>query len=154
MFLTTIATNSIGKGFQGAMKRHGFSGLRATHGVSISHRSPGSTGQHQDPGRVFPGKKMAGRMGGKSHTTQNLLLLRVDNALNLLYVKGAVPGHDGAFIRVKDSLKKKVVPGKNGVLGLPFPACTQAKIEEWQVPDELTLEIMSKHDPHKPAAAK
>ena len=83
---------SIGKGFAGVMKRHNFGGLRASHGVSISHRSHGSTGQNQDPGRVFKGKKMAGRMGHKKVTKQNLRIIEVDNINNILIVKGSVPG--------------------------------------------------------------
>ena len=83
---------SIGKGFAGVMKRHNFGGLRASHGVSISHRSHGSTGQNQDPGRVFKGKKMAGRMGNKKVTKQNLRVVQIDNDNKLILVKGSVPG--------------------------------------------------------------
>ena len=83
---------SIGKGFAGVMKRHNFGGLRASHGVSISHRSHGSTGQNQDPGRVFKGKKMAGRMGNKKVTKQNLKIIDIDLEKNLLIIKGSVPG--------------------------------------------------------------
>jgi large subunit ribosomal protein L3 len=84
-----VAGTSIGKGFQGAMKRWNFGGLRATHGVSISHRSHGSTGQCQDPGRVFKGKKMAGHMGAARVTTQNLQVVKTDAARGLIMVKGA-----------------------------------------------------------------
>ena len=97
---------SIGKGFAGVMKRHNFGGLRASHGVSISHRSHGSTGQNQDPGRVFKGKKMAGRMGNKKVTKQNLKIIEVDNENNLLIVKGSVPGKKNSIIYLKDSVKK------------------------------------------------
>ncbi len=97
---------SIGKGFAGVMKRHNFAGLRASHGVSISHRSHGSTGQNQDPGRVFKGKKMAGRMGGKKVTKQNLKILDIDNKNNILVVKGSVPGKKNSIIFIKDSVKK------------------------------------------------
>ena len=97
---------SIGKGFAGVMKRHNFGGLRASHGVSISHRSHGSTGQNQDPGRVFKGKKMAGRMGNKKVTKQNLKVIDVDNEINLLIVKGSVPGKKNSIIYLKDSVKK------------------------------------------------
>ena len=83
---------SIGKGFAGVMKRHNFGGLRASHGVSISHRSHGSTGQNQDPGRVFKGKKMAGRMGNKKVTKQNLKIIEIDEQNKLLVLKGSVPG--------------------------------------------------------------
>jgi len=101
-----VSSNSIGKGFAGAMKRHNFAGNRATHGVSISHRSHGSTGQCQDPGKVFKGKKMAGRLGNKKITTQNLLVLKVDTENSLLIIKGAVPGHKGSMVRVVDAIKK------------------------------------------------
>ena len=88
------------------MKRHNFAGNRATHGVSISHRSHGSTGQCQDPGKVFKGKKMAGRLGNKQVTIQNLRVLNIDTENNLIVIKGAVPGHKGSVIRVVDSVKK------------------------------------------------
>ena len=97
---------SIGKGFAGVMKRHNFGGLRASHGVSISHRSHGSTGQNQDPGRVFKGKKMAGRMGNRKVTKQNLKIVEIDNNNNLLIVKGSVPGKKNSIIYLKDSVKK------------------------------------------------
>ena len=97
---------STGKGFAGVMKRHNFGGLRASHGVSISHRSHGSTGQNQDPGRVFKGKKMSGRMGFKKVTKQNLKILEVDEANNLLIVKGSIPGKKNSIIFIKDSIKK------------------------------------------------
>jgi large subunit ribosomal protein L3 len=101
-----IAGTSIGKGFQGGMKRHNFGGLRASHGVSISHRSHGSTGQRQDPGKVFKGKKMAGHMGDVRVTTQNLQVVRTDAARGLIMVKGAVPGAAGGWVTIKDAVKK------------------------------------------------
>ncbi|WP_293942928.1 50S ribosomal protein L3 [Sphingomonas sp.] len=94
-----------GKGFQGGMKRWGFGGLRATHGVSVSHRSLGSTGQRQDPGKVFKNKKMAGHMGAKNRTQQNLEIVRTDAERGLLFVKGSVPGHKGGWLEVHDSVK-------------------------------------------------
>ena len=97
---------SIGKGFAGVMKRHNFGGLRASHGVSISHRSHGSTGQNQDPGRVFKGKKMAGRMGNKKVTKQNLKIIEIDKVNSLLIVKGSVPGKKNSIIYIKDSVKR------------------------------------------------
>ena len=97
---------SIGKGFAGVMKRHNFGGLRASHGVSISHRSHGSTGQNQDPGRVFKGKKMAGRMGNKKVTKQNLKVIDIDKTNNLLIIKGSIPGKKNSTIYVKDSVKR------------------------------------------------
>ena len=101
------SSKSIGKGFAGAMKRHNFGGLRASHGVSISHRSHGSTGQNQDPGRVFKGKKMAGRMGAKKVTKQNLKILHIDEINNLIVVKGSVPGKKNSIVLLKDSVKKQ-----------------------------------------------
>ncbi|PRX35518.1 large subunit ribosomal protein L3 [Meinhardsimonia xiamenensis] len=101
-----VSGTSIGKGFQGAMKRHNFGGLRASHGVSISHRSHGSTGQCQDPGRVFKGKKMAGHMGAVRVTTQNLQVVRTDPERGLIMVKGAVPGAKGGWVTIKDAVKK------------------------------------------------
>ena len=94
-----------GKGFQGGMKRWGFGGLRASHGVSISHRSLGSTGQRQDPGKVFKNKKMAGHMGDKYRTQQNLEIVSTDVERGLLFVKGSVPGSKGGWLFVKDSVK-------------------------------------------------
>jgi large subunit ribosomal protein L3 len=104
-YLDVIGT-SIGKGFQGAMKRHGFGGLPASHGVSLTHRSLGATGQRQDPGRVFKGKRMPGRMGGERTTVQSLRLERVDCKRNLLFVSGPVPGHTGNWVLVRDAVKK------------------------------------------------
>ena len=97
---------SIGKGFAGVMKRHNFGGLRASHGVSISHRSHGSTGQNQDPGRVFKGKKMAGRMGNRRVTKQNLKIIEIDSLNNLLIIKGSIPGKKNSIIYLKDSVKR------------------------------------------------
>jgi len=94
-----------GKGFAGAMKRWGFKGLRATHGVSLSHRSHGSTGQRQDPGKVFKNKKMAGHMGARNRTQQNLEIVRTDAARGLLFVKGSVPGSKGGWLLIKDAVK-------------------------------------------------
>ena len=96
-----------GKGFAGAMKRWGFGGLRATHGVSVSHRSHGSTGNRQDPGRVFKNKKMAGHMGDKNRTQQNLEIVGTDVERGLIFVKGSVPGSKGGWLFVKDSVKVK-----------------------------------------------
>jgi large subunit ribosomal protein L3 len=98
-------SKTIGKGFAGAMKRHNFGGLRATHGVSVSHRSHGSTGQRQDPGKVFKGKKMAGHMGDKLRTMQNIEIIKTDIENELLYLKGSIPGAKNAEILVKKSVK-------------------------------------------------
>ncbi len=118
-----IQGSTQGKGFQGGMKRWGFGGMRATHGVSISHRALGSTGQRQDPGRVFKNKKMAGHMGAKNRTQQNLEIVRTDLERGLLFVKGSVPGHKGGWLLVKDSVK---IPRPEGA---PYPAGIRAIAE-------------------------
>jgi len=100
-----VRSKTIGKGFAGVMKRHNFSGLRATHGVSVSHRSHGSTGQRQDPGKVFKGKKMAGHMGDKLRTIQNLEIIKSDLENNLLYLKGSIPGSKNSEVIVKKAVK-------------------------------------------------
>ena len=119
-----VSGTSIGKGFQGAMKRHNFGGLRATHGVSVSHRSHGSTGQCQDPGKVFKGKKMAGHMGAARVTTQNLEVVKTDADRGLIMIKGAVPGSKGGWVTVKDAVKKKLPDG------VPFPAALKSAATE------------------------
>ena len=100
-----VKSKTIGKGFAGVMKRYNFSGLRATHGVSVSHRSHGSTGQRQDPGKVFKGKKMAGHMGNKLRTMQNIEIIKSDIENNLLYLKGSIPGSKNAEVLVKKAVK-------------------------------------------------
>ncbi len=107
-------SKTIGKGFAGAMKRHNFGGLRATHGVSVSHRSHGSTGQRQDPGKVFKGKKMAGHMGDKLRTMQNIEIIKTDLDNELLYLKGSIPGSKNTEVIVKKSVKniKKLTIGE------------------------------------------
>ena len=111
-----IRSKTIGKGFAGAMKRHNFGGLRATHGVSVSHRSHGSTGQRQDPGKVFKGKKMAGHMGDKLRTMQNIEIIKTDIENELLYLKGSIPGSKNSEVLVKGSVKnirKKTINEKS-----------------------------------------
>ena len=98
-------SKTVGKGFAGAMKRHNFSGLRASHGVSISHRAHGSTGQNQDPGKVFKNKKMAGHMGNKKRTMQNIEIIKSDNENNLLYLKGSIPGTKNTEVIIKKAVK-------------------------------------------------
>ena len=100
-----VKAKTIGKGFAGAMKRHNFAGLRASHGVSISHRAHGSTGQNQDPGKVFKGKKMAGRMGDKIRTIQNIEIIKSDVDNSLLYLKGSIPGSRNSFVTIKSAVK-------------------------------------------------
>tara|TARA_B100001029_G_C15048745_1_gene449092 strand:- start:1381 stop:2091 length:711 start_codon:yes stop_codon:yes gene_type:complete len=100
-----IRSKTIGKGFAGVMKRYNFAGLRATHGVSVSHRSHGSTGQRQDPGKVFKGKKMAGHMGDKLRTIQNIEIIKTDSNNDLLYLKGSIPGSKNSEVLIKKSVK-------------------------------------------------
>ena len=100
-----IRSTTIGKGFAGAMKRHNFAGLRASHGVSVSHRAHGSTGQNQDPGKVFKNKKMAGHMGNKQRTIQNIEIIKSDDENNLLYLKGSIPGSKNTEVIIKKSVK-------------------------------------------------
>ena len=121
-FVDVVGT-SLGKGFAGAMKRHNFAGLEATHGVSVSHRSLGSTGNRQDPGRVFKGKKMAGHLGAERVTVQNLKVVATDTDRGLIMVKGAVPGFEGAYVLIKDAVKK-ALPKE-----APMPAGLKAKAE-------------------------
>jgi large subunit ribosomal protein L3 len=108
-----VQGTSIGKGFAGTIKRHNFSSQRASHGNSRSHNVPGSISMAQDPGRVFPGKKMTGHMGDETVTTQNLDIVRVDEARQLLLVKGAVPGSKGGFVTVRPAVKVKLKKGAN-----------------------------------------
>lgn len=118
--LVDVTGDTIGKGFAGAMKRHGFHGLRASHGVSISHRSHGSTGNSQDPGKVWKGKKMAGQMGAKQRTTQHLKVVRVDAERGLIMIKGAVPGAEGGYLYIRDSIRRPTPDGA------PLPASVKA----------------------------
>jgi large subunit ribosomal protein L3 len=118
-----VCGTSIGKGFAGAMKRWGFKGLRASHGVSVSHRSHGSTGNRQDPGKVFKGKKMAGHMGDRRVTVQNLEVIGIDEDRGLLLVKGAVPGARGGYVRVTDAIKRALPQAA------PYPGGAKAAAE-------------------------
>lgn len=121
---------TIGKGFQGPMKRWGFKGLPASHGTTKKHRAHGSIGQSQDPGRVFKGKKMAGRMGNRKRTVQSVFVYRIDPVRNLIYVKGHVPGKAGRFLKLKDALRKPPVDppyptwGFNGHPEVPMEVTT------------------------------
>src|SRR5690554_3589901 len=109
--LVDVTGTSIGKGFAGGMKRWNFGGLRASHGVSVSHRSIGSTGQRQDPGKTFKGKKMPGHMGDRRITTQNVKVVKTDNERGLIMIQGSVPGSKGAWIMIKDAVKKPAPQG-------------------------------------------
>jgi large subunit ribosomal protein L3 len=129
---------TVGKGFQGGMKRWNFGGLRATHGVSVSHRSLGSTGNRQDPGKTFKGKKMAGHMGQENVTTLNLTVFRVDVERGLILIKGAVPGTEGTYVKIRDAVKKAApadlpTPGAfrkaGGAQAEAAPAVTEAPAE-------------------------
>jgi large subunit ribosomal protein L3 len=128
---------TIGKGFAGAMKRWNFGGLRATHGVSVSHRSHGSTGNRQDPGRTFPGKKMAGHYGVETVTTLNLQVVRIDAERGLVFIRGAVPGAEGSYVKIRDAVKKAAPEGlkfpgaiKSTNAPAPAPVVEEAPAEE------------------------
>jgi large subunit ribosomal protein L3 len=108
-----VQGTSIGKGFAGTIKRHNFGSQRASHGNSRSHNVPGSISMAQDPGRVFPGKKMSGHMGDETVTTQNLDIVRVDEARQLLLIKGAIPGSKGGFVTVRPAVKATSAKGAN-----------------------------------------
>ena len=123
-----VTGTSIGKGFQGVMKRHNFRGGRATHGNSLSHRIHGSTGQRQDPGKVFKGKKMAGHMGDVRVTTQNLEVVSTDADRGLILVRGAVPGSKGAWIYVRDAVKAPLPDNA------PKPAAIRAAAAKAEAP--------------------
>lgn len=122
-----VTGTTVGKGFQGAMKRWNFGGMRATHGVSVSHRAHGSTGQRQDPGKTFAGKKMAGHLGQETVTTLNLTVWRVDVERGLILVKGSVPGTEGSFVKIRDAVK--MAPK-----GVPTPGAFRKAGEEAPAP--------------------
>ncbi|KAG0452299.1 hypothetical protein HPP92_025772 [Vanilla planifolia] len=125
-----------GKGFQGVMKRHGFKGGPASHGASLSHRSGGSTGQRDAPGKVFKGKKMAGRMGGKQCTVKNVWVYKIEPARNIMWVKGQVPGAEGNFVFIKDSIYKKP-----DMSLLPFPTYFAPEDEETSELEPLVADL-------------
>jgi large subunit ribosomal protein L3 len=132
--LVDVSGHTQGKGFAGAMKRWGFGGMRATHGVSISHRAHGSTGNRQDPGRVFKNKKMAGHMGDRERTQQNLEIVRTDVERGLLFVKGSVPGSKGAWLVVKDAVKV------SRPADAPYPASIKQAANSNSAPAETPAE--------------
>jgi large subunit ribosomal protein L3 len=141
--LVDISGVTQGKGFAGAMKRWNFGGLRATHGVSVSHRSHGSTGNRQDPGRVFKNKKMAGHMGARNRTQQNLEIVRTDPIRGLLFIKGSVPGHKGGWLTVQDAVK---VPRSENV---PYPAGLISRnqpVDESAIPDAGMVDDAAVHE--------
>jgi large subunit ribosomal protein L3 len=127
--IVDVTGTTIGKGFAGTMKRHNFAGHHATHGVSLSHRTPGSIGQRQTPGRVWAGKRMSGHMGVVRRTTENLRVVEVDSARNVLLIRGAVPGSDGGQVIVRPSVKaarlanrKTIAPSKAAPVAKPAAA--------------------------------
>jgi large subunit ribosomal protein L3 len=141
--LVDVAGVTQGKGFAGAMKRWNFGGLRATHGVSVSHRSHGSTGNRQDPGRVFKNKKMAGHMGARNRTQQNLEIVRTDPIRGLLFVKGSVPGHKGSWLTVSDAIK---LPRNDTA---PYPAGILSKdqpVDEAEIPAAGLVDDAAVHE--------
>lgn len=125
---------TMGKGFQGTMKRWNFDGLPASHGASKSHRSGGSTGQRDAPGKVFKGKKMAGRMGGKQRTVKNVWVYKIDPARNFMWVRGQVPGAEGNFVFIRDAFFHKSHKHNPPHLQLPFPTY-------FSPPDEETSDL-------------
>jgi len=108
-----VQGTSIGKGYAGTIKRHNMGSQRASHGNSRSHNVPGSIGMAQDPGRVFPGKRMTGHMGDVTVTIQNLDIVRIDEARQLLMIKGAIPGAKGGFVAVRPAVKAVAAKGAN-----------------------------------------
>ncbi len=132
-----VTGTTVGKGFQGGIKRWNFGGMRATHGVSVSHRALGSTGQRQDPGKTFKGKKMAGHLGQETVTTLNLTVWRIDVERGLILVKGAVPGTEGSYVKIRDAVKIAAPAGvptpgafrKAGAEPTPVEAAAQEPVE-------------------------
>ncbi len=131
--LVDISGHTQGKGFAGAMKRWGFGGMRASHGVSITHRAHGSTGQRQDPGKVFKNKKMAGHMGDRQRTQQNLEIVRTDVARGLIFVKGSVPGAKNGWLMVRDAVKHPV-PSE-----APFPGALKGDNDAPVIEEEIIV---------------
>ena len=141
--LVDVGGHTQGKGFQGAMKRWGFGGMRATHGVSVSHRAHGSTGNRQDPGKVFKNKKMAGHMGDRQRTQQNLEVVRTDAVRGLIFVKGSVPGSKNAWLLVRDAVKLPIPEGA------PFPGAILEKkntAPEHEVAPAGMVEAAAEHE--------
>lgn len=159
-----VTGTSIGKGFAGVMKRHNFAGLAASHGVSISHRAPGSTGNSQDPGKVFKNKKMAGHMGDRRVTTQNLKVVSIDGERGLILIEGAVPGAKGGWVLVNDAIKRALpegVPFPAGLKGAPAagePEATEQPESETAVAAEPETETEASAEPaaeaQEPAAVE
>jgi large subunit ribosomal protein L3 len=140
--LVDITGHTQGKGFAGAMKRWGFGGMRASHGVSITHRAHGSTGQRQDPGKVFKNKKMAGHMGDRQRTQQNLEIVRTDVARGLIFVKGSVPGAKNGWLLVRDAVKVPIPEAA------PFPGALKNDNEAPVVEDVIVNTQVEVADTH------
>jgi len=149
-----VCGTSIGKGFAGSMKRHNFGGMRATHGVSVSHRAHGSTGQCQDPGKVFKNKKMAGQMGNKQVTTQNLEVVGVDMEDNLVLIKGSVPGPKNGWVIITDAVKKKAPEGAPLPAGIIETAKPQEEVKEEKPAEEASAEAPQEADAAQEAGAE
>ncbi|PVV03748.1 hypothetical protein BB560_001760 [Smittium megazygosporum] len=142
--LVDVSGISKGKGFAGVMKRWGFSGGRATHGNSLAHRIPGSTGMNSSPSRVFPGKKMPGRMGNQKVTVMELKVMKIDNVLNCLFVKGAVPGNKNSVVTIRDAIKTNKVPKFPEDIKPPFPTYIPGKNGINPLPRELVAKTGGK----------
>ena len=127
-----ITSKTIGKGFAGVMKRYNFAGLRASHGVSVSHRAAGSTGQNQDPGKVFKGKKMAGHMGNKFRTIQNLEIIKSDVENSLIFVKGSIPGSKNSMVLIQKNVKriKRITSIEKSKMNIASSASTSEKTQK------------------------
>jgi large subunit ribosomal protein L3 len=153
-----VSGHTQGKGFAGAMKRWGFGGLRASHGVSVSHRSHGSTGQRQDPGKVFKNKKMAGHMGDRERTQQNLEVVLTDVERGLIFIKGSVPGSKGGWLTIKDSVKidrpaDAPYPAALKSAAIPADAAVEAPVAEDIVDGVAAEEIVVEAAPIADAEA-
>ena len=148
-----VAAITVGKGFAGAMKRWNFGGMRATHGVSVSHRAHGSTGQRQDPGKVFKGKHMAGHMGQTLVTTLNLTVFRVDVERGLILIKGAVPGTEGTFVKIRDAIKS-AAPAETPLPGAIKSATAAPAPAEIEEPAEVETPVEAAAETPVEAAAE
>ncbi len=148
-----VTGTSIGRGFQGVIKRHHFSGGRATHGTSLAHRAHGSTGQRQDPGKVFKGKKMAGHMGDVRVTTQNLKIIKTDTERGLIMVRGAVPGAKGGWILVRDAVKRALPDEAPTPGGIRIATASQTPSSAEEEPAVVAAAAAVAADETPPAAA-
>jgi len=151
--MVDVSGVTIGKGFQGAMKRWGFAGQPRSHGASRSHRSIGATGARQDPGKTWKGKRMHGRMGGDRVTMQNVVVFGVDPARDLVFLKGHAPGHAGGLLEIRDAVR---VPNQFARMRLevPFPTFTGARFDKPDPsPADWILAPKGDKDPLAPSSA-